>query len=181
MRNTTANNLSARHKWLKQALSRQITPTRPEIQAISSMRDFCKLEVPNWFKPISLNTLKQAAKASKLGPDNHLWVEIIQMRVRTFELYTPKALVTTAPILPGYQEQARIALLEAHVASMAYFDIYKFLELINTKGSDSAQEILASVALKIKTSKAIYQSFLIGNSMISSENMKVIDGGKKIG
>lgn len=182
MRNSTIKNLRARHTWLTKALSHEITPLRSEIQAMSSMRSFCSLKVPNWFNAISLNSLKQAVNTSVLASSGiHSWTHVIELRTRVFELYTPRFEPTVVPTLPSDKEQARIALLEAHIASMAYFDIYNFLELLAKNRYGSAEEILASVELKTKTSKAKYHSFLINDKIISSKNIKIFDGGKKNG
>lgn len=182
MRNTTSNNLYSRHTWLTQVLTKEILPSKAECRALSTMRSFCALEVSNCFNRISLNSLKQAAKCSKADiPGSSLWDEMLEMRAKAFALSTPKVNQADTPSLPTFKEQARIALLEAHIASMAYFDVLTFLEHFDTQNSRSAEEIRASIALKVKTSKAKYHSFLISDQMISSHKMMVIDGGKKNG
>lgn len=182
MRSTTSKNLHSRHTWLIQVLTKEISPSKAEFRALSTMRSFCALEVSNNFKPISLNSLKQAAKAAKPDiPGSSLWDKMIEMRAKAFALWTPKVNTPLPPNLPSLKEQAHIALLEAHIASMAYFDVLTFLERIDPQSSRSAEEIRASIALKVKTSKAKYHSFLISDQMISSHKIKIIDGGKRNG
>lgn len=182
MRDTTNKNLHSRHTWLSQVLSKEITPSKAQLRALSSMRGFCKLEVAGCFTSISLNSLKQAAKVAQFGiSGSSLWDKMLQMRTMAFALLTPKVNPAPAPNLPSDKDQARIALLEAHIASMAYFDILTFLERIDPQNTRSADEIRAAIALKVKTSKAKYHSFLISDQIFSSEKMKVIDGGKKDG
>jgi len=182
MRTTTNKNFNSRQIWLTKVLSREISPSTGEFLALSTMKSFCALAVSDRFKRISLNSLKQAAKSSMLGsPGLSMWSEMLDMRAKAFALSTPTVIEATAPSLPSLTEQARIALLEAHIASMAYFDVLTFLERIDPQSSHSAEEIRALIALKVKTSKAKYHSFLTSDQMITSQNIKIIDGGKKNG
>ncbi|WP_426131426.1 hypothetical protein [Pseudomonas sp. DWP1b1] len=182
MRTTTINNLHSRRTWLTKVLSGESLPSKEEFRALSTMKSFCLLEIPGLFKRISLNSLKQAAKSSMLDiPVSNMWSEMLEMRAKAFALSTPTVIEAPTPSLPTFKEQARIALLEAHIASMAYFDVLTFLERIDPQSSHSAEEIRAYIALKVKTSKVKYHSFLTSDLMISSKNIKVIDGGKKNG
>jgi len=180
MKTTTSANLRLRHKWLEQVLGRGISPSKAQILGIANMRDFCRLEIPEWFSPVALNTLKHAAsRCASTNEFEHLWAEIKDLRARAFLLYTPKANTPTDSPLPAPKDQARIALLEAHISAMAYFDIYNFLVLLREQNSHNAHDILSSIKIKIDTSKAKYQSFLLHNAISQTNTLHIIKGGKK--
>jgi hypothetical protein len=180
MKTTTSDNLRLRHKWLEQVVARGISPSKSQILGIATMRDFCRLEMPSWFPPVALNTLKHAAsRCESTNGFEHLWAEIKDLRTRAFLLYTPKANTATNTPLPSFKDQARIALLEAHISTIAYFDIYNFLVLLREQNSDDAPGILSSIKLKIDASKAKYQSFLLHDTTLQTNTLHIIKGGKE--
>ncbi len=182
MKATTLDNMRRRHKWLQQVIEHEVLPSKTQIHGIATMRAFCKLEVSEWFPPIALNTLKHAASPciSTKGFEN-FWYEIKDLRVRAFALHTPKASLSTTAPLPSWKDQAEIALLEAHISTIAYFDIYNYLMTLSTLSSQDAQEILHSIKIKLETSKAKYQSFLLHHSTMHSGKLHMIKGGKDYG
>lgn len=179
MRNTTNKNFQNRFLWLQKALCREIQLSKSDVQGISSMKSFCQFEINGWFTRISLNSLKTAASLIDQGEqDNDLWSNMKTMRAQLFTLYTPNSTQNSAPPLPPLEDQLRIALLETHIISMAYYDLFNFMNLIAEHNSKDANQILASICLKIKTSKAKYQTYLSTHDAISSDNLQVIQGGK---
>ena len=180
MKTTTSDNLRLRHKWLEQVLAGAISPSKAQVLGIATMRDFCRLEIPGWFSPVALNTLKHAAsRCESTNEFEHLWAEVKHLRARAFLLFTPKAHTQTNSPLPALKDQTRIALLEAHVSAMAYFDIYNFLVLLREQNSHDARGILSSINIKIGTSKAKYQSFLLHDAIIQTNTLHIIKGGKE--
>jgi len=182
MRTTTSKNFYSRRSWLTEVLIGEISPSKEEFRALSTMKGFCLLEIPSRFRRISLNSLKHAAKSSQLDiSGSNMWGEMLEMRAKAFALSAPKVTKDIAPALPPLKEQARTALLEAHIASMAYFDVLTFLERIDPQRSRSAEEIRDAIALKVKSSKARYHAFLVSDELMSPQNLIIIDGGKKNG
>lgn len=179
MRNTTHDNYLNRYNWLEQALELKTHLSKAEIQGIASMRDFCSLEVKGHFTKISLNTLKSAAGILDQNTQNrNSWETIKTMRAKLFALHTPQSTKNSAPLLPPQEEQLRVAFLESHIISMAYYDLFNFLNLLAAQKSQDANQILASIDLKIKTSTAKYQKYLCTHKATSTENLQLIQGGK---
>lgn len=182
MRNTTNENFRLRLKWLTEITERRLLPSKPEINALSTMRNFCALKVANWFDEISLNSLKSAAlefSTQQRGLD--LWADLKSMRAAAYALHIPTSATPPTAPLPSAEDQAKIALLDAHISSMAYFELLNFMSLLVQQNSNNASEILASIDIKLKTSKAKYHSFLISQNYFTPSNLTVIKGGKDVG
>jgi hypothetical protein len=179
MRNTTSENFRLRLKWLAEITERKINPSKLEINALSTMRLFCGLRVSKWFDKISLNSLKSTAlELSEQQRGLDLWIDLKSMRAAAFALHVPNAATPPTAPMPSAEDQAKSALLDAHISSMAYFELYKFMSLLVQQNSNNASEILASIDIKLQTSKAKHHSFLIHHNNFTASSLTVIKGGK---
>lgn len=146
------------------------------------MKDFCKLNVPDWFSPISLNSLKNAAlEITAQGKSGDIWVDLKNKRSAAFDLVTPTVIPPsspTAPLLPTYKEQAKLALLDSQISSAAYFELLKFMSLLVQQNSDDPKEILQNIENKIKICKAKFTKHLIEQDIQDFSHLTLIPGGK---
>lgn len=186
MRSSSARNFESRYKWLEGISNGSIVATASQLNLLASMRDFCALEVPGSFERISYNTLKSIglsleSKALPIQVSLDLWVSLKHLR----ELAYGKALYhkkMSSPLsILSWEEKARRALLDAHIATTAYLDIFDFLQSFLRDHPDCPPEIKLKLENRLSESKAKYQLFLIGfKAGPPKPSLSVIDGGRDL-
>lgn len=182
MKNTTSENFRLRLQWLTELTERKISPSKSEMKSLGTMRDFCTLSIPSLFNSISFNSLKNAAiELSEKHKGLNLWDDLKSKRASAFALHAPTIVTPPTASLPSVEEQAKLALLDAHISTMAYFELYNFMSILIKQNSNNANEILASISIKLQTSKAKHHSFLIHHDYFPASNLTVIKGGKQVG
>lgn len=183
MRNSVTNNIIARFKWLESVKSRSISVTSKQSHAMSSMREFCKLEVPDLFTKISYNTIKSKTISEHIPslnvPGVNQWDYLKLLRQEAAETFPkPEAL---APKFnnPDLAELYSTALLEAHICSMAYIEIYRFLEGLAYRASDKNLDISELIFNQLKISTAKFSTIISPGKMTSEgRKLELIIGGK---
>ena len=186
MRSSSARNFESRYKWLQGISNGSITATSSQLDLLASMRVFCALEVPGSFEKISYNTLKSIglsleSKALPIQVSLGLWASIKHLREQAYgkALYHKKVL-SPLPIL-SWEDKARRALLDSHIATTAYLDIFYFLQSFLRDHPDCPPEMKLKLENRLSESKAKYQSFLVGfKAGPPKPSLSVIDGGRDL-
>lgn len=187
MRSSSAKNFESRYKWLEGVANGSIAAAPSQLNLLTSMRDFCNLEIHGSFERISYNTLKAIGVSSdstvlRIQVSMDLWCSIKHLRELAYgkSLYNKK-IESPVPIL-SWEDKARRALLDAHIATTAYLDIFYFLQKVLHDHPDCPPEMKRKLENSISESKAKYQSFLVGfKAGPPKPSLSIVDGGKDFG
>lgn len=184
MRSSSAKNFESRYKWLEGVTNGSITVTPSQLDLLASMRDFCTLEVHGSFEKISYNTLKTIgvspySTALRIQVSMDLWVSIKHLRELAYgKSLHQKKMSSPVPIL-SWEDKARRALLDAHIATTAYLDMFYFLQKFLRDHPDCPPEMKLKLENRLSESKAKYQSFLVGfKAGPPKPSLSIVDGGK---
>lgn len=183
MRDSINNNIIARFRWLEAIKSKSISVTKKQAQAISSMKEFCDLEVPDYFTKIAYNTLKSKTISGKIlelyVPAVNQWDYIKLLRQEAAETIPKSEAPSPKFNNPDLPELYSVALLEAHLCSLAYLEIYHFLEDLAPKASDKNLDFGELISNQLKTCSAKFSAIVSPGLMTSGgRNFELIIGGK---
>ncbi|WP_223507921.1 hypothetical protein [Pseudomonas sp. BF-B-25] len=157
MRNSTKTNVEQRIDWLSEVASRRIKIPKQERPYLINLREFCKLSIANCFDKISYNTLKQSASA--LTPhDNPLirengWAALKDLLEQARRVCAPAPTPSPKDPLPPPKEVLDRTLLDAHMCSMAYIELYNFLRMLSRQDIPSSMKKTIDHQLEITTAK----------------------------
>lgn len=137
MRNSTKTNVEQRINWLSDVTSRRIKIPKQEHPYLTNLREFCNLEIPNRFGQISYNTLKQSS-SDLTSRDNPLirengWATLKDLLEHARRVCAPAPTPMPKDPLPPPKEILDRTLLDAHICSMAYIELYNFLRTLSQK------------------------------------------------
>lgn len=128
MRNSTAENLANRLSWLEEVLNRIIPIHEQIVLSLKTMRSFCGLEIKGRFETISYNTLHTAAMNTSARIKGHSnWAYMADLRQQCYDTFKTSEQPPPASSIQ-LKDAAAQALLDAHICSMAYLEIFQFLE-----------------------------------------------------
>lgn len=183
MKNSTNNNIIARYRWLEAIKSGSISVTKKQAQAISSMREFCKLEVPDYFTKIAYNTLKSKTTTGKIielnAPGISLWEYIKTLRQEAADTIPKSETPSPKYNNPDLPELYAAALLEAHLCSLAYLEIYRFLDDLASSPHEKNLDISELISNQLKICSAKFKAIVSPGRMTSeSRSFELIIGGK---
>lgn len=157
MRNSTKTNIEQRIGWLSAVASRRIEIPKQGHHSLLNLREFCKLTIANSFDRISYNTLKQSSSA--LYPhDNPLirengWSTLKDLLQQARRVCAPDPTPSPKDPLPPPKEILDRTLLDAHICSMAYIELYTFLKLLSQKDIPPSIKKTIDNQLEITTAK----------------------------
>jgi hypothetical protein len=135
MRNSTKNNIEHRIDWLSGVVSQRIKIPKQVYNSLLNLREFCKLAIANSFDQISYNTINQSSAA--LFPcDNPLirengWATLKDLLEQARRACAPAPTPSPKDPLPPPKEILDRTLLDAHICSMAYIELYNFLKMLS--------------------------------------------------
>lgn len=153
MRNSTKTNVVERIRWLSNIAAGKIKFPKQDASALANLRSFCKLSINNAFGEISYNTFRQAAVALKpeenfLIHDNG-WTTLKDLLEQARRVCAPAPTPSPKEPLPPSKEVLDRTLLDAHICSMAYLELYSFLRQL------SQDDVPASIKKSIENKLAI--------------------------
>lgn len=183
MKNSVRDNIFQRIIWLDNVQSGKVKPTQAQLLRLGSLRDFCTLEVSGSFTSISYNSLKTHARTTPGSefnvPDvSNLWEYIKQLRQHASTVTGPGAGVPTRSELPNSEKLYSTALLEAHLCSMAYFEIYRFLENLAATEIDDTNPLIPKIAHQLSVFRAKFSSIVSPRGPNEGRTFEVIPGGR---
>jgi hypothetical protein len=183
MRDLINNNIIARFRWLEAIKSRSISVTKKQAQAISSMKEFCHLEVPDHFTNIAYNTLKSRTTSGKIQelnvPGANQWDYVKLLRQEAAETIPKSEAPSPKFNNPNLPDLYSTALLEAHLCSLAYLEIYRFLEDLVFRTTDENSDLSELISNQLKICSAKFSN-IVSPGLMTSEgrNFELIIGGK---
>jgi len=183
MRGLINNNIIARFRWLEAIKSGSISVTKKQAHSISSMKVFCDLEVPNCFTKIAYNTLKSKTNSEQIRelniPGVNQWDYLKLLRQEAAETIPKSEAPSPKFNNPDLPELYSAALLEAHLCSMAYIEMYCFLEEIASRAPDKKLDIPELISNQLKIFSAKFSTIVSPGRMTSEgRNFELIIGGK---
>lgn len=175
MRNSTRNNVEQRILWLNCLVSSSAKASKSEIPFLSSIKEFCKLSIKGQFSPISYNTLKEAASALPSNSNFITEVDGWEYLKRLFEQAKHNSLPIQTPEikqpLPPSDEILDRTLLDSHICSMAYLELYNFLTQLTKQDIPESTRKLINHQIKISTAK--FKDIISHSDKFSSSNKKL--------
>lgn len=182
MRNSTRTNVEERIRWLAGVVAGKIKFPRQDASALANLRNFCKLSINNSFGVISYNTFKQAASA--LNPDDNLliydngWATIRDLLEQARRVCAPAPTPSPKESLPPPKEILERTLLDAHICSMAYLELYNFLRQLSQ--DEVPASIKKSIENKLEITAAKFRLIIShSNQHTPPKNiLRVVDSGK---
>ncbi|MNC29661.1 hypothetical protein D3C75_779190 [compost metagenome] len=157
MRNSTKTNVEQRIDWLSGVASRRIKIPKQVYRSLLNLREFCKLTIANSFDQISYNTLKQSSSA--LFPrDNPLirengWTTLKDLLEQARRVCAPDPTPSPKDPLPPPKEILDRTLLDAHICSMAYIELYNFLKMLSRQDIPPGMKKTIDRQLEITTAR----------------------------
>ncbi|WP_162130458.1 hypothetical protein [Pseudomonas sp. GM84] len=175
MRNSTKNNVQHRIHWLNCLISNTIKASKAELPFLSSIKEFCKLSIEHQFSPISYNTLKEAASNlpsnSNFVAGNDGWEYLRKLFEQAKRNSLPAQTPEIKKQLPPSDEILDRTLLDSHICSMAYLELYNFL--IQLAKQDIPESARSLINHQIKISAAKFKEIISHSDKFSSPNKKL--------
>jgi len=179
MNTTTLANIEGRIMWLNDVIKHRTKPSNAEADALKDLKKFLNTTLTEYsLAKIAYNTVKNYTTNHRIvgTPRNYKnsWDYIKDLRAQAHGEAIAKIRLMEAEDLP--KELEKKALLEAHICSMAYFEIYQFLQTLLLEPSLS--EYIHS---KITNQLIIFSekfSHIASHSPRDGISLQVIEGGK---
>jgi len=177
--NSTEQNIEARIDWLRKIILHEILATETDIAALSDLRSFLATEIEGLFTQKSYNTIKAyAVKNRSIATPHHhanTWEYIKELRTQAHqETLVKQRLIEGEKNLENLEN---LALLEAHLCSMAYIEAYEFLRALVREPS-LPNLFQAKINNFISISHAKY-SHITSHGAREGAALQVIQGGKQ--
>lgn len=177
MRISTARNIENRLYWLEGVLDRKISISDSIVPSLKTMRSFCALSVKGHFSPIAYNTLRNAAINTDTHPErNKNWDYLVTLRAKCYETFRKVELQPSSSTLESRHTDAQ-SLLDAHICSMAYLEIYHFLEKLIAQPDQISPRTQAAIKNQLILSREKFQGIVSYKEFHSSpvSSLKLVD------
>ncbi|GKQ45675.1 MULTISPECIES: hypothetical protein [Pseudomonas] len=146
MRNSSSENVRNRLEWLEAVLNKKITINERVTLSLKTMRSFCALAIAGRFSSIAYNTLRNATmNLNEPAQGYQNWAYLVELRQRCFETFKVVELEHKESKVASKDKDSQ-ALLYAHICSMAYLEIYQFLERLVSQPEEMST--LATTSIK---------------------------------
>lgn len=177
MRNSTTSNFKQRKLWLEEIADGKIKPTKEQQPSLVSLREFCKLSVKSRFEKIAYNTLKSAAlqkqnnqtRSSSIDGWDDLKESLTQARL----ISNPAATPTPKETLPPAKDVQARTLLEAHICSMAYLELFSFLSSLLSYKPELPDAYRALIEHQLAITSAKFKLIISHTDQFSSDRAKL--------
>jgi hypothetical protein len=181
MRLSTDENVRNRVLWLE-SLREQPQKDPSLLDYFVSLKAFCGLSIPGQFHKISYNTLKCAAKQgirnlrSMPTTDHWEYLKSLFNEVKCLMISTPNR--SEKPPLPPSDEILRQTLLDAHICSMAYLEIYKFLDNLIKISPELPVQTNKLITKQLAQCQAKFRTIISHSSTYNQQGvqLKIVEG-----
>ena len=179
MKTKTALNIENRIQWLDDVVKHVIKPSSVEAQALDDLKTFFNTVLLDGSLPkIAYNTAKNYTLDNRvMGTPRHYantWEYLKDLRSQAHGEIIARNRLTEVETSP--RELDKKAMLEAHICSMAYLEIYQFL---NTLLKEPA--LTGHLRSRISNQLLIFSekfSHITSHSPRDGASLQVITGGK---
>ena len=160
MRASTLNNYRGRIVWLQKVKAGEIIVDHKNCKYVASIKQFCKMKV-DAFAIIAYNSLKSAASHGEVGDDRNdiCWGEFKLLFSQAKDV-VDTSIVSVAPVLPNARVLADLALLDAHICSMAYIELLGFLSSLAGTITTNPNLAVERIRIQLEISKAKFKSVI---------------------
>ena len=179
MQTKTVLNIEGRIQWLNDVIKHTIKPTPLEAKALDDLKTFFNTALHDGsLSKIAYNTVKKRTIDNKVmgTPPNYTnsWEYLKDLRSQAHGEVIAKSRLAEVEALP--KELEKKALLEAHICSMAYLEIYQFLNALLKETT-----LTEYLRLRLSNQLLIFSekfSHITSHSARDGVSLQIITGGK---